>query len=110
MSIGSWGALWIHIVEALQSPIMVCAIGVAILSVTAVPALRWVALGAALCTGFMAVPFIHENMNPDQVLVMAREEGCGEAYLATAIVFSALSLLLLGSFILAQWKRRNAQA
>jgi hypothetical protein len=91
--------LWYQVGDRLLSPVILAAIGLALLTATRFPRLRGMALIAGLVAAVRAVTAIGQNVFPDQLLLSARIEGCGGASLATAIASSVVAVLLLFVFL-----------
>jgi hypothetical protein len=93
--------LWYAVGDRVLSPVNLILIALAFLTATKMPRLRGMALIAALLTAVQAVSAIGANVFPDDALLAARIEGCGSASLSTAIVSSALALMLAAAFVVA---------
>ena len=50
---------------------------------------------------------IQENLFPHQLVDMARREGCGEAYLASAILSTLVTLMLIGTFVWSFYRKSD---
>jgi hypothetical protein len=99
--------LWRSLLHELLSPYVLIGLGIAALTIIDPGFGRWFALLAGLAAGALAVISIQENLFPHQLVAMARAEGCGEAYLAGAILSSVLTIGLLGAFA---WSFRQEPA
>ncbi|KAB0268399.1 hypothetical protein [Microvirga brassicacearum] len=94
-------SLWHQVGDRLFAPATIVLLAIAVLTATKMPGLRGIALIAGLVTAVQAVTAIGANVFPDAALIAARIEGCGGASIATAIVSSALAILLAISFVVA---------
>jgi len=100
--------LWYAVGDRFLSPVTLVLVALALLTATRMPRLRGMALIAALVTAIQAVSAIGANVFPDDLLLAARSEGCGGSFLATAIVSSALALMLGTAFVVAPDRARHS--
>ena len=50
---------------------------------------------------------IQENLFPHQLVEMARREGCGDAYLASAILSTLVTALLISTFVWSFYRKSD---
>lgn len=108
-ALADWGgvellnaSLWRYLAKSLLSPLPLSLTVLAVMTVIRFPRLRGIMLIAGLVATARAATAIGLNVLPDNTVELARLEGCGGIYVASAITSSFLALILLGAFLLAR--------
>jgi len=92
--------------EILSFPVLI-GLGVAAITIADPGFGRWFSLPAGLGVGTLAAMSIQENLFPHQLVEMARREGCGDAYLASAILSTLVTALFISTFVRSFYRKSD---
>jgi len=92
--------------EILSFPVLI-GLGVAAITLADPGFGRWFSLPAGLGVGTLAAMSIQENLFPHQLVEIARREGCGDAYLASAILSTLVTALLISTFVWSSYRKSD---
>jgi len=99
--------LWRHLLQELLSFPVLIGLGVAAITIVDPAFGRWFSLPAGLGVGALAAISLQENLFPHQVVEMARLEGCGDTYLASAILSTLVMILLMSTFVWSFYRKAD---
>ena len=99
--------LWRHLLNDLLSFPVLIGLGVAAITIADPGFGRWFSLPAGLGVGTLAAMSIQENLFPHQLVEMARREGCGDAYWASAILSTLVTALLISTFVWSFYRKSD---
>ena len=99
--------LWHHLLNELLSFPILIGLGVTAITIADPEFGRWFSLPAGLGVGTLAAMSIQENLFPHQLVEVARLEGCGDAYWASAILSTLVTVMLMSTFVWSFYRKSD---